>query len=152
MSDKNINPECPKCSSQDLAVERRMNGNAKCLKTGCGWEGPYAECFQKEFERIAEQERQWFKDRGYAVQSKDEHQVLECHLYGMERFCEPDAEFIAASRTDVPRLVKALERAIDQRNQAVWHYELLAKGAEEKSQKRISEDNQELAEILDGKQ
>ena len=53
-----------------------------------------------------------FPESGYAVKSKDEHQVLECHLYGMERFCKPDGEFIAHSRQDIPRLVKALEYAM----------------------------------------
>jgi hypothetical protein len=36
-------PECPKCCGVILAVERRPNGDAKCV--GCGWHGPYAKCF-----------------------------------------------------------------------------------------------------------
>lgn len=38
-------PACPKCGSNELAVERRPEGNAVCTK--CNWEGPYNYCFQE---------------------------------------------------------------------------------------------------------
>jgi hypothetical protein len=59
MSDTNI-PKCPRCRSEDLIVERRMDGNAKCIS--CGHEGPYADCF----EDVANKERDWFRTRGYS--------------------------------------------------------------------------------------
>jgi hypothetical protein len=56
-------PKCPKCESLNLAVERRIDGDAKCLD--CAWQGPYAECFQKVFEDVEQKFKQWFYDRGF---------------------------------------------------------------------------------------
>lgn len=56
-------PKCPQCGSNDLAVERRPNGDAICNK--CKWHGPYAECFKETFDQAAEKERKWFRDRGF---------------------------------------------------------------------------------------
>jgi hypothetical protein len=39
-------PECPNCTNQKLSVERRPDGNAKCLL--CKWSGPYKDCFQTQ--------------------------------------------------------------------------------------------------------
>lgn len=36
------NRSCPKCNSEDLAHERRPNGNSKCVF--CGWTGKTKEC------------------------------------------------------------------------------------------------------------
>lgn len=36
-------PQCPNCKSNDLAIERRPDGNAICRS--CGWQGYYKECF-----------------------------------------------------------------------------------------------------------
>lgn len=55
-----------------------------------------------------------FPESGWSVKSKDEYQVLECHLYGMERFCKPDGEYIASANPTVvqeiiTRLIEAEE-------------------------------------------
>lgn len=42
----NQKPRCPKCNSENLSVERRLDGDAKCLS--CGWSGPYKSCFKVE--------------------------------------------------------------------------------------------------------
>lgn len=57
-------PKCYKCSSKDLIVERRPNGNAKCAK--CGWEGKYNLCFEETFEALRQKEKKWFYDRGFS--------------------------------------------------------------------------------------
>jgi hypothetical protein len=41
MTDKKT--KCPKCGSTNLAVERRLDGDATC--GNCKWTGPYKECF-----------------------------------------------------------------------------------------------------------
>lgn len=35
--------ECPTCKSNNLAVEKRPDGNAICMS--CGWQGEYKYCF-----------------------------------------------------------------------------------------------------------
>ena len=62
MSDGLSAPECPKCGSGKLIVERRMNGDAICDE--CKWTGPYAECFKKAFNEIEERERKIFEFHG----------------------------------------------------------------------------------------
>ena len=57
-------PECPKCGGIDLAVERRMNGDANCLAEGCRWKGPYADCYAKAFNEIRDEERKIFEFHG----------------------------------------------------------------------------------------
>lgn len=64
MEQSTTNPKCPKCGCIKLLVERRMNGNAKCLD--CGAEVPYSECFDEHFEEMQNKERKWFKNRGYS--------------------------------------------------------------------------------------
>lgn len=43
---KESGPQCPKCGSKHLTVERRPDGNAIC--GDCLWQGPYSDCFGKE--------------------------------------------------------------------------------------------------------
>ena len=42
------NPQCPKCSSEFLVIERRPDGNARC--STCGWDDKYSLCFDKPTE------------------------------------------------------------------------------------------------------
>lgn len=37
-------PKCPKCGGGNLLVERRPDGDARCLD--CDWRGKYAECLK----------------------------------------------------------------------------------------------------------
>lgn len=56
-------PECPKCGDhENLAVERRPNGDAICSK--CNWHGPYADCYQKAFNQIRDAEKVMFEYHG----------------------------------------------------------------------------------------
>lgn len=50
MSEQEI--KCPKCKSEFLLVERRLNGNAQC--ESCNWHGPYKDCFVKKEMEILE--------------------------------------------------------------------------------------------------
>ncbi len=40
-----MTPMCPKCGSEDLIVERRLDGLAKC--SDCGLTGSYLHCFAR---------------------------------------------------------------------------------------------------------
>jgi hypothetical protein len=64
-------PKCPKCGGNNLLVERRPDGDARCLD--CDWLGKYSECFkvdpkryQQEIERLkqrlaeAEKALEWY--------------------------------------------------------------------------------------------
>lgn len=42
----NQKPQCPNCTSVYLSVERRPDGDARCLH--CSWAGPYKQCFPFE--------------------------------------------------------------------------------------------------------
>lgn len=53
-----------------------------------------------------------FPEQGYSLRSIDEYTVLHGELYGMESLCQPNGEFIAHARTDVPELAKRLQIAI----------------------------------------
>lgn len=72
------------------------------------------------------------------------------HLYLNLQSAENDAEFIAASRTLVPQLVKALEKTYEKmeayRNGYLTAYETRLEDEEHKAN-----DDAELAEILEGK-
>lgn len=63
-----------------------------------------------------------------------------------------DYEAKEAKKIDaLEKYQKALELCKFQRNQYVFHYELLAHGVDEKSQPILEEYNKELDEILEGK-
>jgi DNA-directed RNA polymerase subunit RPC12/RpoP len=47
-----------------------------------------------------------FPEPVYVVKSSDEYQRLECHLYGMELFAKPDAEFIALAANHMAKLLE----------------------------------------------
>lgn len=50
---------------------------------------------------------------GYILKSADEHQVVDIHLYGMERICKPQAEFIALAANRITQLTEALTMAVE---------------------------------------
>ena len=62
-------PKCPKCNSENLLVERRLDGNANCVD--CKWFGPYSDCFKEAFVDAEKKFKEWFYDRGYK-----EHQLM----------------------------------------------------------------------------
>ena len=45
-------PKCPMCGSENLAVERRPDGNAKCIQ--CKFEGSYENFFLPSYDKLLE--------------------------------------------------------------------------------------------------
>ena len=78
-------PECPKCGENNLSVERRMNGDAKCLVEGCGWSGPYADCYRKAFNEIKDSERKMFEFHGMGPAE------VQAASFAFKAFLEKDA-------------------------------------------------------------
>jgi hypothetical protein len=77
-------PNCPKCGSTDLSVERRPNGDAICNK--CNWHGPYADCFQKAFNQIREREKQVLAYHGF-----DSPAAQQAASFAFKEFLEAEA-------------------------------------------------------------
>lgn len=52
------------------------------------------------------------ESQGYVIKSADEHQAVDIHLYGMEKICKPQAEFIALAANEITKLTKSLSVAV----------------------------------------
>lgn len=79
--------KCPNCGSKNLGVEKRLDGDAKCLD--CHWFGKYSLCFNsvlKTPEQIIEEierrlnENAAIPSRHYTEKHQGESNSLECLL------------------------------------------------------------------------
>lgn len=52
------------------------------------------------------------ESQGYVIKSADKHQAVDIHLYGMEKICKPQAQFIAMAANEITKLTKAVSVAV----------------------------------------
>lgn len=53
------------------------------------------------------------ESQGYVIKSADKYQAVDIHLYGMEKICKPQAQFIAMAANEITKLTKALSVAVE---------------------------------------
>ena len=92
----NETPRCPipHCRGQALIVERRMNGNAKCIS--CGWKGSYSDCFSKEKDLIKKLQSDNEKLRAALSEARD---ALEFYANEHNWILTTENEFSKIKRT-----------------------------------------------------
>jgi hypothetical protein len=74
--------------------------------------------------------------------------TLEQRLSEIEKRCEGDN--FNPSSIYIPALLRMLRKAIEQRDQEINHYELLARGADGFPLVRIRKDNEEILKAGEG--
>lgn len=50
---------------------------------------------------------------GYVIESTDEHQAVDIHLYGMEKICRPQAEFIVLAANNFKQICESQLKLIE---------------------------------------
>jgi len=86
--------KCPRCGSENIATERRLNGNSLCV-TGCGYNGPTGE-FHHTDPFSASNMSYFGAQTGKVLYIADKMQMLEAELKETQEKLKIATDFIEA--------------------------------------------------------